>query len=144
MDLMTLSSGNPREQPVLTKQNRCLCAQCHPNVSSHTPCFYPLCETQGFYYTGFNFCFDLMFLSQCYRAMCDKMRDKTTCVTAGMFTIYAVRFHHLFQMFFFFHLEDLLPHWQLHPVCPWARSLTFSAAMIRRLSLSDCMAPNKA
>lgn len=35
MDLMMLSSRSPWEQAVLTKQNRCLCAQCHPNVSSH-------------------------------------------------------------------------------------------------------------
>lgn len=40
---------------------------------------------------------DLGFLSLCCWVMCDKTRDKTTCVTAGMFGIYAVRFHHLFQ-----------------------------------------------
>lgn len=30
--------------------------------------------------------------------MCDEMCDKTTCVTAGILRIYAVRFNHLFHM----------------------------------------------
>lgn len=126
---MTLSSRNPREQSVLTKQNRCLCAQCHPNVSSHVPILFInhvvlVCRLQFLFWSNIS-------ISAAFRGMCDRMCDKTKCVTAGLFRIYAVRFHHLFQRLLI-QREDLLLLRQLLPVCPWARPLTSLCCMITK------------